>query len=74
MSSRSTLCTRPVDIISASSDLYVLEARGDVHVTWDHHTADEGLQVSLQSVPETTRLLASLNDLGVELELFYLAP
>jgi hypothetical protein len=40
-------------------------------VTWDHHTADEGLDVRLQSVAEASRLLVSLNDFGAELEVFY---
>jgi hypothetical protein len=67
------LCTRPADIGSASTDLYVLGDSGDTLVTWDHHTAADGLEVKLKSVADTTRLLASLNELGAELEMFYSA-
>ena len=65
------LCTRPTDLASVSADLYTLGASGRTLVTWDHHTADEGLDVRLQSVAEASRLLVSLNDFGAELEVFY---
>jgi hypothetical protein len=65
------LCTRPTDLASISADLYVLGNRGDTLLTWDHHSADEGISVDLQSVTDAGRLLVSLNELGAELELFY---
>ena len=58
-------------VSSSSSDLYALSADGDVLVTCDHHTADEGLRIDLRDVSTTSRLLAGLNRVGVELELFY---
>jgi len=67
------LCTRPTDIGSVAADLYVLASGGETLMTWDHHTAAEGLEVNLKSVADTTRLLTSLNGLGAELELFYSA-
>lgn len=67
------LCSRSIDLASVSADLYVLSSTGQVMVTWDHHSADEGIQVGLQSVEDAGRLLTMLNQLGVELELFYCA-
>jgi len=65
------LCTRPIDLGSISADVYVLGRRGDILLTWDHHSADEGITIELQSVSDAGRLLTSLNEFGVELELFY---
>ncbi len=65
------LCEHDTSLNSASADLYALSADGDVLVTWDHHTADEGLRIDLRVVDTTSRLLADLNTAGVELELFY---
>jgi len=65
------LCEHDTSLSSASSDLYALSADGDVMVTWDHHTADEGLRIDLRDVNTTSRLLADLNGVGVELDLFY---
>ena len=65
------LGTRPTDAGSSSADLYVLSGDGDTLVTWDHHTAEEGLSVELQSVVDSTRLLVSLNELGAEMEVYY---
>ena len=65
------LCTRSTALSSSSADLYVLGGRGDILITWDHHSADEGISIQLQSVSDAGRLLVSLNELGVELELFY---
>src|SRR5262245_32200420 len=65
------LCARPINVGSVAADLYVLASSGDTLVTWDHHTAAEGLEVKLKSVADTTRLLTSLDELGVELELFF---
>jgi len=70
----SYLCSRSTDLASISADLYVLGNRGDTLVTWDHHSADEGITIDLQSVSDAGRLLASLNELGAELELFYTGP
>ena len=65
------LCSRPTDLASVSADLYVLGSKGEMLVTWDHHSADEGIEVHVQAVSAAGALLASLNELGVELELFY---
>ena len=65
------LCSRSTALDSISADLYVLGRKGDTLVTWDHHSADEGIEVQLQSVSVAGNLLRSLNELGVELELFY---
>ena len=65
------LCTRSTDLGSISADLYILGHRGDILITWDHHSADEGISIELQSVSDASRLLVSLNHFGVELELFY---
>jgi hypothetical protein len=67
------LCSRPTDMGSGATDIYVLASSGETLITWDHHTAAEGLEVQLKSVGDATRLLASLNELGAELELFYLS-
>jgi hypothetical protein len=48
-----------------------LGGRGDALVTWDHHTADEGLSVQFNSIADASRLLVSLNEFGAELEVFY---
>jgi hypothetical protein len=69
----SYLCRRSTALSSISADLYVAGRRGLALVTWDHHSADEGISVELQSVTDAGRLLVSLNELGVELELFYSA-
>src|SRR3954465_12418562 len=66
------LCSRSTRLDSISADVYVLGGKGETLITWDHHSADEGIDVALQSVSEAGRLLASLNELGVELELFYI--
>jgi hypothetical protein len=65
------LCERDTSLSSVSADLYALSGDGDVLITWDHHTADEGLGIDLRDVNTTSRLLADLNSVGVELELFY---
>jgi hypothetical protein len=64
------LCSRSTRLDSISADLYVLGRSGEVLLTWDHHSADEGISVELQSVATSGRLLAALNDLGAELEVF----
>ena len=65
------LCTRPVGLDAVSADLYALSESATILLTWDHHTADEGLSVQFQHVSDATKLLATLNELGTELELFY---
>ena len=65
------LCTRDMAMGSVSQDVYLVGADGNVLVTWDHHTADEGLSVDLRDVEQASRLLADLNLLGAELEVFY---
>ena len=65
------LCTRPMDIGGFSADLYVLSTSGNILLTWDHHTASEGLAVQLCKVDQATQLLLALNELGAELEVYY---
>ena len=65
------LCTRPMDIGGFSVDLYVLSTSGGVLLTWDHHTASEGLTIQLCKVEQATQLLVALNELGAELEVYY---
>jgi hypothetical protein len=63
------LCTRSMDPNSQAQDLYVLSGKGHALVTWDHHTAEEGLKIELLSISDAARLLVSLNELGAELDL-----
>lgn len=65
------LCTRPMSLSEVSADLYAVADPGTILLTWDHHTADEGLSIQFRRVPDATRLLGALNELGAELELFY---
>jgi hypothetical protein len=65
------LCTRPMDPGGFSCDQYFVSASGGVLVTWDHHTAEEGLTIQMQNVNAASTLLVSLNELGAELDLFY---
>jgi len=67
------LATRPIDLAEATADLYALSSDGKILVTWDHHTADEGLSVNLLDIDTAGRLLVSLNVLGAEMEVFYAA-
>ena len=60
-----------MNIGSVSSDLYALGTDGNTIVTWDHHTADEGLGVALRDIKAASQLLAELNDFGTELEVYY---
>jgi hypothetical protein len=68
----SYLCNRDMSIGSISCDLYALSADGNTIVTWDHHTVDEGLCVTLRDVKTASKLLTDLNDFGVELEVYYI--
>ena len=65
------LCTRPMDIGGFSADLYVLSTRGNVLLTWDHHTASEGVTIELCEVSQATQLLVALNELSAELDVYY---
>ena len=65
------LCTREMRLGSVSQDVYVLSEDGNMLVTWDHHTEDEGLQVDLRDVERANELLVALNTLGAEVEVFY---
>jgi hypothetical protein len=67
------LCTRPMEFGCTSVDLYALSSSGNILVTWDHHTASEGLGIGLRHSADASRLLSSLNDLGAEMEVFYVA-
>ena len=68
----SYLCQRDMSLGSVSSDLYALSADGNIILTWDHHTADEGLCVALRDVKTASKLLSELNDFGAELEVYYI--
>jgi hypothetical protein len=65
------LCTRDMALGSVSTDIYLVSADGNVLVTWDHHTEDEGLSVELRNVKQSSALLSDLNTFGAELEVFY---
>jgi len=65
------LCTRPIDHGAHTADLYAISDRGDILVTWDHHTAAEGLCIELLNIADATQLLVRLNEFGAELELHY---
>jgi hypothetical protein len=65
------LSERPSGAGLVSADLYVLGRKGHALVTWDHHSADEGIDIKLQTVADASKLLVSLNELGVELEMYY---
>ena len=65
------LCTRSVGLDAVSADLYALSESAAILLTWDHHTADEGLSIQFRDVPDASRLLVTLNELGTELELYY---
>ena len=62
------LCERSMRLEDTSTDLHAVGAAGNVLVTWDHHTADEGLVVGLRRVDDAGRLLVSLNELGTDFE------
>ena len=64
------LCTRPVEVESTSADLYAISDSGTILITWDHHTAEDGLSIEMRRVADSTTLLRVLNELGAELELF----
>jgi hypothetical protein len=65
------LCTRPIDHGAHTADLYAISGRGDILVTWDHHTAAEGLCIELLNIINATQLLVLLNEFGAELEVYY---
>jgi hypothetical protein len=68
------LCERAMDIGAASVDVYSLGASGNVLLTWDHHTADDGLSVQLRRIEDSNHLLVSLNEIGTEMEILCAAP
>ena len=72
---RDSLCkylhTREIALGSASADLYAVAGSGNTILTWDHHTADEGLVIQLRDISETSHLLVELNTLGAEFEVLY---
>jgi hypothetical protein len=65
------LSTRPGGAGEISADLYVLSQSGEILITWDHHTASDGLQIQLLDIGKTSRLLVALNELGAEFEVYY---
>jgi hypothetical protein len=67
----SYLCTRDMDLGSVSVDLYVVSGNGRALVTWDHHSHDEGVNIALRDVGEAGKLLADLNTVGAEMEVYY---
>jgi len=52
-------------------DLYAIGASGEILVTWDHHTFQDGLSVEFSDIARSSRLLTGLNALGAELEVYY---
>jgi hypothetical protein len=64
------LATRPMDFAKPGLDLYAVTKDGQVLVTWDHHTEEDGLCIQLLRVEEATKLVASLCSFGSELEVF----
>ena len=65
------VCTRDMALGSASQDIYLVSADGNVLITWDHHTEDEGLSIEVRDVRQSSGLLTDLNTFGAELEVFY---
>jgi len=65
------VCARDMRMSSASQDIYLVSADGNVLVTWDHHTEDEGLGIDMRDVRQSNALLTDLNRFGAELEIFY---
>ncbi len=65
------LCTRPTSREFASADLYVVSKSGNILITWDHHTAREGLSVKFQQIQDASSVLVALNEFGAELEVYY---
>jgi hypothetical protein len=65
------LCTRPTARGSASADLYVVSKSGKTLITWDHHTAEDGLCIEFQQVKDASQVLVALNEFGAELEVYY---
>jgi hypothetical protein len=64
------LATRPMEFGKSGLDLYAVTKEGQVLVTWDHHTEQDGLCVQLLRVDEATKLVASLCSFGSELAVF----
>jgi hypothetical protein len=60
-----------MDTGRVSSDLYVVSSNGKAMITWDHHAEDEGVRIDLRDVTAASKLLSELNDVGVEMEMFY---
>jgi hypothetical protein len=65
------LRSRPVAPWRSTADLYVLSESGQILMTWDHHSYDEGLSICFRQVPTATKVLGELNELGAELEVFF---
>jgi hypothetical protein len=65
------VCSRDMAMGRASQDIYLVGGVGNILITWDHHTEDEGLSVEVRDVRQSSALLADLNAFGAELEVFY---
>ena len=52
------------------NDLYLVAGTGQILVTYDHHSPDEGLAIHLNDIAKTSQLLVILNEMGAEMELF----
>ena len=63
------LCIRPMAFGNYSMDIFVIAGSGNTLITWDHHTAHEGLGIELRDKADAGRPLVALNDLGAELDL-----
>jgi hypothetical protein len=51
-------------------DIYLLAKSGKLYISFDHDLLGSGLPVSLADIPLAGMLLAQLNELGAEVELF----
>jgi len=54
------------------NDIYLLSVTGRVLITWDHHTLREGFKIELTSIDDASQLLVALNELGAEMQAFYI--
>jgi|GEM_PF-3446105 len=54
-----------------TDDLFLLSKSGNIIIRYDHHVISDGLSISLNDINMAGSLLLGLNEMGVELELFY---
>lgn len=56
---------------SVSDDLFIVGHSGNVIIKYDHHIFSDGLDIYMNDIKKTSKLLKSLNELGAELNLYY---